>query len=823
MSLWRRERDPRVPEALATKIEVGVLGATGTVGQQLVSLLENHPWFQATWLGASERSAGHRYRELPWRLPGKAPNGVADRKVEALKPAGAPHMVFSALDAAVAGDAERAFAGAGHYVFSNARNHRMDPVVPLVIPEVNPEHVQLLDAQQGQKRWRGAIITNPNCSTIFLALALGALRDFEVKRVMVTTLQALSGADRTGTREAQLGSSETGSVKIICGVFATVGELARSVLVMTGRRKKVFLVVVHGFIALIASMSTWAATPKADVIFVRGRIYQPPRQDGGHLDCSKLPVKLPAGSGLDCASHSYAEALAVKDGKVVAVGDTKSILKWKGSKTVVVDLEGRFVLPGFNDAHLHLASGGFEKLNVDLVGTKSLVEMQQRISDRVKTTSAGEWIRGRGWDHTKWESQVLPTREDLDRVTEGHPAIFTRVDGHICVVNTAALGAADINKDTADPQGGRIDRDERGEPTGILREGARDAVDKIIPRVNAAERRKAIELALGEAVKWGLTSLQDNSGWQDFLVYEDLEREGKLTARITEWLSFDDSLETLNKQRAHHSVNDSMLRTGMLKGFLDGSLGSRTAALLRPYSDDPKNLGLPQYDQTTLNHLTRERLAAGFQIGFHAIGDRAVEMALAAFEDAMQHAKERSSGEGKTDYRLRVEHAQVTTFGQIDRFANLNVIASMQPNHLLTDMNWAMERLGTERAASSYAWRSLLNAGAHLAFGTDYPVEPLTPFRGLYAAVTRKNEAGTKEYFPEETLTIEQAIEAYTSGAAYAEFAEKSKGELVPGQWADLVVLDRDITQIPAEQILGTKVLRTVVGGKTVYAAPRAE
>jgi aspartate-semialdehyde dehydrogenase len=198
MSLWRRERDPLVREAVGTKIEVGVLGATGTVGQQLIALLENHPWFQATWLAASERSAGHRYRELPWRLPGKVPNGVADRKVETLKPGGAPHMVFSALDAAVAGDAERAFAGAGHYVFSNARNHRMDSVVPLVIPEVNPEHVQLLDAQRRQKRWGGAIITNPNCSTIFLALALGALRDFEVRRVMVTTLQALSGAGYPG-------------------------------------------------------------------------------------------------------------------------------------------------------------------------------------------------------------------------------------------------------------------------------------------------------------------------------------------------------------------------------------------------------------------------------------------------------------------------------------------------------------------------------------------------------------------------------------------------------------------------------------------------
>lgn len=575
-------------------------------------------------------------------------------------------------------------------------------------------------------------------------------------------------------------------------------------------------------LVLVLVIRARGAAPKADVIFVHGRIYQPVRQDGSQLDCSKLPVKLPARAGIICKSHSYAEALAVKDGRVLAVGDTESILKLKGSHTTVIDLEGHFVLPGFNDAHLHLASGGFEKLNVDLVGTKSLREMQQRIAERVKTSGVGEWIRGRGWDHTKWESQKLPTREDLDAVTAGHPAIFTRVDGHICVVNTAALEAAGINKLTPDPQGGKIDHDEHGEPTGILREGAREAVDKVIPKVTLAERRKAIELALAEAAEWGLTSLQDNSSWQDFLVYEELEREGKLTARITEWLAFDDSLETLEREREHHSKNDPMLRTGMLKGFMDGSLGSRTAALLAPYADDPKNSGLPQYDQMTLNHLTRERLAAGFQIGFHAIGDRGVEMALSAFEDAKAHAKEQDTG-SQAGSRLRVEHAQVTTWGQIDRFAKLGVIASMQPNHLLTDMNWAMSRLGPERAATSYAWRSFLNAGVPLAFGTDYPVEPLTPFRGLYAAVTRKNEAGTKEYFPEETLTIEEAIEAYTSGAAYAEFMEKTKGKLLPGEWADLVVLDRDVTTIPAEQILATKVLRTVVGGKTVFEAHGAK
>jgi predicted amidohydrolase YtcJ len=517
------------------------------------------------------------------------------------------------------------------------------------------------------------------------------------------------------------------------------------------------------------------------------------------------------GEGLASDSPQRVSALAIRDGLVVAAGGDQEILKLRGPKTRVINLHHAFAMPGFNDAHIHLASGGFEKLNVDLVGVNSLEDMKERIAARIKTASPEEWIRGRGWDHTKWNDQILPTRLDLDAVTGGHPAIFTRVDGHIAVANSAALKIAHITKDTPDPEGGKTDRDANRDPTGILREGAGDAVYNAIPKPSLAERRKAIELALAEVANSGLTSIQDNSGWDDFLVYEQLQREGKLTVRITEWLPFDAPLKVLKERRARHEAADPMLHTGMLKGFLDGSLGSRTAALLQPYSDDTSNPGLPQYDQAKLNQMTEDRVAARFQIGFHAIGDRAVEMALNAFEDAAAF--------GKKDFRFRVEHAQVTTPEQILRFPTCGVIASMQPNHLLTDMNWAVQRLGTERAASSYAWKSFLNAAVPLAFGTDYPVEPVVPFRGLYAAVTRKNEAGTKEYFPEEKLTIEEAIAAYTTGAAYAEFAETKKGKLLPGYFADFVVLDRDITGIKPAEILKTKVLRTVVGGKTVWEA----
>lgn len=516
-----------------------------------------------------------------------------------------------------------------------------------------------------------------------------------------------------------------------------------------------------------------------------------------------------------------AHAIAVRDDRVVAVGSNDEIKKFKGAKTIVVDLGGKFVMPGFNDAHLHLSGGGFEKLFVDLVGTKSLAEMKQRIADRSKTAAPGEWILGRGWDQTKWTEQVLPTRQDIDVVTGNHPAIFGRVDGHIAIANSAALQAAGINRATQDPSGGRIDRDPSGEPTGIVRESAVSLVNQKIPAPTPSQVRSAMELALADAAQWGLTSVQsqllDNHQWQDFLVCEDLEREGKLTTRVTMWLPFDAPLEKLREWRAHHSAKDPMLHTGMLKAYMDGSLGSRTAALREAYADDPGNRGLAQWDQQKLNRFAGERAAAGFQLGFHAIGDRGADMALAAFEDAQRYLREHDRTAPRPAPRNRIEHDQVIEPDQFAKYKELAVIASVQPNHLLTDMSWAESRIGPERAKTSYPWRAFLQNGIVLAFGTDYPVEPLTPFRGIYAAVTRKNESGTREYYPDQKLTIDEALAAYTTGSAFAEYAEKDKGMLAAGMLADFVVLDRDLTKIPPADILGTKVLRTVVGGKAVY------
>lgn len=517
------------------------------------------------------------------------------------------------------------------------------------------------------------------------------------------------------------------------------------------------------------------------------------------------------GNGLAEDKPETVEAMAVGGGKVLAVGTNEEVTRLAGPNTRLYDVDSAdtssTIFPGFNDAHTHLGAAGRMKLSLDLTGVKSLEEMLAKTQAYAGKTAAGHWITGGNWDQTLWAEKRLPTRQDLDKVTEGHPAFLERVDGHIAIANSAALAAAHITGKTRAPQGGAIDRDAAGKPTGILRESAKALVTKLIPPPSEEERRKADELAVSDALAHGVTSVQDFSDWQDFLVFEEMEKEGKLDLRITEWLPFKDPLAKLRAMRAHHDAHDPMLHTGMLKGFLDGSLGSRTAALKAPYADDPGNTGLPQYTQAQLNRMALERARAGFQMGFHAIGDKAVAMALDAY----------ALLPGVKKARDRIEHAQVVDAAEIRRFAQLGVIASMQPNHLLTDMNWAEARLGPKRAAYSYAWKKFLDAGVPLAFGTDYPVEPITPFRGLYAAVTRMNVAGTKSYYPENKVTRGQALYAYTQGSAYAEFAEKQKGRLEPGYDADFVLLNMDIYKVGAPAIVYTDVLGTYVGGREVY------
>jgi predicted amidohydrolase YtcJ len=532
------------------------------------------------------------------------------------------------------------------------------------------------------------------------------------------------------------------------------------------------------------------------------------------------------------------EALSVANGKILLTGTNATVKRCADPKTTkLVDLHGAFVMPGFNDAHTHIAGAGQQKLSVDLDNIPSLAAMQAKIKTYAATLAPGQWIQGGGWDHTKWASHTLPTAHDLDLVTGDHPAYLERTDGHIAVVNTAALRAAAITGKTLAPQGSSIDLDAHGDPTGILREdAARALVTAHIPRPDAATRRRALQLSIDDALAHGVTSVQDFSDWDDFLVLEQMQRDHALHLRVSEWLTFNDPLETLKSERAHHDLNDPLLHTAMLKGFMDGSLGSRTAALAAPYADDPTNSGLPRYDQTKLNQMASERAAAGFQLGFHAIGDKANTMALDAFTASAPFARTRTAhslARTKTGQlippmvellpesnRFRIEHAQVLLPADFDRFAKLGIIASMQPSHLLTDMAWAEQRLGPERSKYAYAWKSFLNHNVTLAFGTDYPVESISPFRGLYSAVTRSNETGTQTFHPEQKLTINQALYAYTQASAFAQFEEKRKGILAPGYLADFVVLDHDLTTATPQQILHTQILRTVLNGETVYFAP---
>ena len=583
----------------------------------------------------------------------------------------------------------------------------------------------------------------------------------------------------------------------------------------------------HLIVPFLLLSAAHAQDTSPNTIYLHGNILT-----GAHLAAND-PSPTPA----------HVTALAITNSTIVAVGSDEEIQKLRGPRTQIVDLAGAFVMPGFNDAHTHIAEAGQQKLTVDLDNVPSLAEMLERI--RVYTASAkpGQWILGAGWDHTKWASKTLPSRQDLDKVTGGHPAVFYRTDGHIVVANSAALLAAGISSATADPAGGKIDRDADGTPTGIVRETpAVQLIYSKVPQPDPETRRKALNLAIDDALAHGVTSVQDFSTWDDWLALEAMEQSGRLKLRISEWMDFNLPIGTLNARRASHDANDPLLHLGQLKAFMDGSLGSRTAALAEGYADDPNNSGIPRYQQDKLNDMSTERAAAGFQLGFHAIGDEANTIALNAFESAEQVASvtnyqhpcgsEEMIGTDQcksatspaqmpetvaANPRFRIEHAQVLLPGDFDRFARLHVIASMQPSHLLTDMAWAGDRLGAERSKYAYAWRSMLDHHIALAFGTDYPVESISPFRGLYSAVTRKNEAGTQTFHPEQRITIAEAILAYTQTSAYAEFRETRKGRLEPGFLADFVVLDRDLMKASAEEILKTQVLKTVVGGKMVF------
>jgi predicted amidohydrolase YtcJ len=517
-------------------------------------------------------------------------------------------------------------------------------------------------------------------------------------------------------------------------------------------------------------------------------------------------------------AHPWAEAIAVSDGKISCIGKMDHVLLDCGGGqegVETVNLKGQFVMPGFNDAHVHLGGAAADELAVPLTGVPSAEEMQKRVASAVAQHKEGEWITGGGWDHTLWPEKKFPNRQQLDAVAPKNPVILTHISGHVAVANSLALKSGEIDKNTPNPPGGEIEHDALGEPTGMLKEyAAMSLVKDRIPDPTAERRRKGIERVLENVARNGVTSVQDFSGWEDFQVYQQLKEEGKLTVRITEWLPFNLPLNDLQNMRAQGGAKDPWLKTGALKAFTDGAMGSRTAAMLEPYSDDPSTSGILTNDPEKLTAMAIQRDKAGFQLAFHAIGDRANRIALDVFEAV-------AKANGPRDRRDRIEHAQVVAPMDFVRFAELHVIASMQPSHQTTDMRWADDRIGPERVLGAYAWATMLKNRVTLAFGTDYDVEPISPFRGLYACVTRERpDGGPKNgWEPQEKISLDECIRAYTSGSAYAQFEEGKKGELKQGEYADFIVLSNDLTKVPPAQFTKTRVLRTVAGGRTVYTA----
>lgn len=514
-------------------------------------------------------------------------------------------------------------------------------------------------------------------------------------------------------------------------------------------------------------------------------------------------------------ARPQAEALAIVGERIVAVGSAADMDVWHGPQTKVVDAQGRLLLPGFNDAHVHFVDGGEHLQEVQLKDTATPQEFAERIAQRARKTPKGEWVTGGDWDEQKWSPPELPTRELIDPVTPNTPVFVNRYDGHESLANSVALQLANITSKTPDPPGGEIVHDAQGNPTGVLRDAAQDLVAKVMPPMSHARRMRAIRQAMDYAASLGVTSVQDmNPSYDDVKAYSELQEKGQLTLRIyvapmeTEW-------KDQAKIGIRHAFGTPLLRMGAVKGYADGSLGSETAYFFDAYTDNPKSHGLlsaEMHPPSAMLQRLRSADAAGLQICIHAIGDRAISMTLDMFEQI-----EKSNG--KRDRRWRIEHSQHMAAKDFARYARLGVIASVQPYHAIDDGRWAEKRIGPERIKRTYAFRTFMENGVRLAFGTDWSVAPLSPMWTIYAAVTRatldgKNPEG---WIPEQKLTVPEAVEAYTMGSAYAEFQEKDKGSITAGKLADFVVLSDDIFHIPPSQIKNVKVEATYLGGKLVY------
>ncbi len=510
-----------------------------------------------------------------------------------------------------------------------------------------------------------------------------------------------------------------------------------------------------------------------------------------------------------------AEAVAVLGNRLIAVGASKDIRKLIGPQTRVIDLQGRRVVPGFNDAHVHFFNGGAGLASVQLRDTKTPQEFANRIAAFAAKIPNSRWVLEGNWDHENWSPAKLPTRQLIDAVTPNNPVFVQRLDGHMALANSFALKLAGITKNSPDPPGGLIVRDEAGEPTGVLKDAAMNAVYKVIPEPNAEEVTEAVKAALRYATENGVTSVQDMSASPDVLrVYQQLLARNELTVRIyghqplSQW-------QRLANVGVRAAFGSDKLKIGGLKGFADGSLGSTTAWFFAPYLDAPTTSGLASdelVDETAMQAKIVNADRAGLQVAVHAIGDKANHRILAMFAEAAKQ-------NGPRDRRFRIEHAQHLRPEEIKAFAAQKVIASMQPYHAIDDGRWAENRIGAERAQGTYAFRSLLDAGAILAFGSDWFVAPMEPLMGIYAATTRRTLDGKRPtgWVPEQKITVAEAIRAYTLGSAYASFDETRKGSIEVGKLADFAVLSADILKLNPIEIEKTRVVMTIFDGKIVY------
>ena len=512
--------------------------------------------------------------------------------------------------------------------------------------------------------------------------------------------------------------------------------------------------------------------------------------------------------------HPSAEAVAIIKDRIVAVGTAAEIDQWRGTATQVIDAAGKLLLPGFDDAHVHFRSGGEQLDSVDLRDAATPQEFRDRIGKRAERYPT-EWVTGGDWDEQEWNPATLPTKQLIDPVTPRTPVFVTRYDGHMGVANSVALKMAGIDKTTNVPPGGEIVRDANGEPTGVLKDAAQDLIWKYVPDLTPERRMRAVRRALAHAARLGVTSVQDmGPPFADVAVYSELAEKGELTSRI--YVAGPMALwQDQAKIGVRRAFGSSYLRIGANKAFADGSLGSTTAYFFEPYLDAPNTKGLLAEDMIPVSKM-RDRLIgldkAGMQACVHAIGDQAISMILDLFADV-------EAKNGAKDRRFRIEHAQHIAQKDFLRFRQLDVIASVQPYHAIDDGRWAEKRVSENVLKGTYAFRTLLNNKVRLALGTDWTVAPLNPMLTIYAAVTRETLDGKHPdgWLPEQKLTVAEAVEAYTMGAAYAEFQEKEKGSIEPGKLADMVLLSDDIFKIRPDAIKDVTVTMTMVGGKVVY------